>query len=122
MKRKVRNLAILVSALLAVAAAGFFASVPADECGPCGGPLQSVSGHGDGFSCSEALNEAHADAIAKAYQGGASCEPCQITTGSSACYAIDYYPTRPPGAPTYGATQTLHHRCVSCSPGPPPIQ
>jgi hypothetical protein len=122
MKRNVRNLAILVSALLAVTAAGFFATVPADECGPCGGPLKSVTGTATGFSCSGAASAAYADAMTKAYQGGASCEPCQITTGLASCSVIDYYPTRPPGAPTHGASQTLHYRCVSCSPGPPPIQ
>lgn len=122
MKQKLRNSTILVAALLAVTVAGFVATVPADECGPCGGPLESVTGHGNGFSCSEALTEAYADALAQAYQGGASCEPCQIASGPSSCYLIDYYPSRPPGAPTHGAAQTLYHRCRTCSPGPPPMQ
>ena len=122
MKRKVRNLAILVSALLAVTVAGFVASIPADECGPCGGPQQSVTGQGDGFSCGQALNAARSDAMSKAYQGGASCEPCQITDGQSSCYAYDYFPSRPPGAPTHGAIHELRYRCQSCSPGSPPMQ
>ena len=115
MKRSTRISMILALTLVAVVAGGFFVTLPAGPCGPCGGPLKTASGHGSGSSCGAALDAAYQEALLEAYADAPSCVPCQITTGPASCYAIDAWP--PTGQ--YGASQTLYYKCRSCSFDPP---
>ncbi len=99
--------ALAVAAILCLALAGESAKAQGSECGSCNGRLNSVTGSGTGTNCSQALANAHDDALDQAYDGDPSCWPCQISNGSQACYAIDSIP------PTnlVGATWTLYYRC-----------
>ncbi len=109
--------ALALAATLCLTLVGGSAKASGPECGPCGGPRNTVSGHGTGSDCSQALDNAYDDAVLKAHQGGPSCAPCQLSNGPLACYAIDSWPQ--PGG--YGATWTLYYHCQSCDPGGPSV-
>jgi len=79
----------------------------AGECGPCGGPVQTVTGHGNGSSCAQALNLAYQNALSMAHQGGTSCSPCNFSNGPQGCFVSS--------AGVTGA-YTLYYQCQSCNP------
>ncbi len=117
MKRTTLATLIFGVMALALGMVALFSPTPAcadDECGPCGGPLQTVSGQGTGSSCNAALSVAYDDALQAAWAGAPECSPCQLSNGPKACYL-------PSGGGSYGATWTLRYRCESCDPGSPQI-
>ncbi len=119
MKRKTLAFLILGAAVLAVLAAGSLLTptVDATGCGPCGGATRSVTGHGSGNNCSEALDAAENDAITKSFAGTPSCFPCQTFSGPQACFTPQCYPGPcPPNS--YSASFTLNYKCRACDLGP----
>jgi len=110
--------ALSVIVMLCLALSVEHAKASGDECGPCGGPVQTATGGGSGNNCSQALDEAYDDALTKAYSGGAACSPCQVTNGYQSCSLPSCYPGPcPPGS--YRATWTLNYKCETCDPGGP---
>ena len=122
MKRKTLTFLFIGVAALAVLAAGSFLTPPVDAggCTTCGGQTLTVTGHGSGDSCSEALDQAETDAIQKSFAGAPACVPCQTSNGPQSCATPSCYPGPcPPNS--YSATFTLHYQCRSCEferPGP----
>ncbi|MCG8461156.1 MAG: hypothetical protein MI919_33135 [Holophagales bacterium] len=88
------------------------ATASGSECGPCGGPQQTVVGSGNGNSCAQALDRARTNAVQQAHSGAPACSPCQISDGYATCYA-------PQSGIQWGASWTLHYRCQVCVPGDP---
>lgn len=117
MKRKTLAFLFFGMAALAVAATGFLMTSPADAggCSDCFGPTRTITGHGSGDDCSEALMEAESDAYLGAFHPG--CFPCQTTNGPQSCAMPSCYPgSCPPNS--FSATFTLNYKCQSCDIGP----
>ena len=114
----------LCTAMAALALGGFFIfgawpadAVPGfDECGACGGSLQSVTGSAASTSCSQALSQAYLDALSQAHANAPASSPCQITNGPTSCYGKA---TIPPSPNPFTATWQLNYRTQACDPGEP---
>lgn len=118
MKRKILTLLALSVAALAVLTVGLDPS-PVDAqsgCTDCEGPTYSATGQGSGNSCSEALDNAEADAIQQAFNSPSGCRPCQTSTGISSCYAPSCVGSCPPNS--YNATSALNYKCRYCDFSP----
>ena len=121
MRRTTLSFLIALGTAAALAFAGFLLTAPADagnECGPCGGPTMTVTGHGTGNNCSQALKDAYGDALDQAWAGAPACTPCQLSNGPQACAVPSCAPGPcPPGA--YRGSWTLSFKCQACEIGPP---
>jgi hypothetical protein len=123
MKRTVLTFLLTAGAALALAIGSSLLTAPADAlggCSACIGPVHTVTGHGAGNNCSQALANAQADAAALTWAGAPACTPCQISDGPQACSVPSCYPGAcPPNA--YHASWALNYKCKTCSPDRPPL-
>ena len=117
MNRK-KLLSALGAGLVDAATLDAFVSVPVNPteaawfCGSCGRAVRSVVGTGGGSTCAEAGQNAHNDALAKAYAGAPQQTPCQLTQGYSICAFNDCYPG--PCSPLFVASKELRFKVKSC--------
>ncbi len=98
--------------LLLVATGAGVAPAAAGDCGPCLGPQQTVTGHGSGSDCAQALDAARRDAYVQAFEDAPACTPCQITAGPRGCFVAA-------GGGYYVGAWTLHYDCKTCVPPSP---
>jgi hypothetical protein len=119
MNRKTLTFLFFGAAALAVVAASTLVTSSTDAfggCTACGGPTLTVTGHGSGNNCSEALQDAESDAIQQSFADAPDCLPCQTSSGPQACFTPSCSGACPPNS--YHASFTLNYKCRTCEFGP----
>jgi hypothetical protein len=117
MKRKILTFFFFGLAALAAAAATLITPTADAVCTACGGPTLTVTGHGSGNSCAEALSQAQSDATQKSFAGAPACIPCQTSNGLQSCSTPSCSGACPPNS--YHAAFELNYKCRSCEREPP---
>jgi hypothetical protein len=114
MKHKTLTFLFFGVAALAFAVAFTLITPSADAgCTACGGPTLTVTGHGSGNSCAEALDAAETDATQQSFANAPACVPCQTSNGVYSCSTPSCYPGAcPPNS--FHATFNLSYKCRSC--------